>query len=247
MHKACCSIWALPYCFARSSFKFQGQKWQKMPIFNQIERFHTVTPVWIHRWLWNGAQNMTSTKEVTYPFLKVIYKISRSHETINCRFEPNRSFLDCKSWFNSRMIMKSGTKLEVGQRRCSFVFHGYLSNFKATQDKKRDNFYPNWEFPVCNWFKSTDGYKMIHKVWRTIEDVLYCFSMSSVKFQAHTDKIKSQILTRIRCFRTVFQVWIYQWLWNVANSLHSREEVPCCSSTSSIQFQVHRGKRNRWL
>ena len=35
-------------------------------------------------------------------------------------------------------------------------------------------------------FGITDGYRMIHKAWSSIEEVPYCFSRSSVKFQGHT-------------------------------------------------------------
>ena len=35
-------------------------------------------------------------------------------------------------------------------------------------------------------FKSTNGYEMLHKAWSSIEEVLYCFSRSSFKFQGHT-------------------------------------------------------------
>ena len=61
--------------------------------------------------------------------------------------------------------------------------------------------------------------------WCTKLDVAYIyrrgallFSGSSVKFQGHSAK-KSSILTQIGRFRTVTQVWIYQWLWNDAQSL----------------------------
>ena len=50
----------VPYCLSRSSIKFQdhtGQK--KLLILTRIERFRAVTPMWIHRWLWNGAQSLT--------------------------------------------------------------------------------------------------------------------------------------------------------------------------------------------
>ena len=44
---------------SRSSVKFQGHTGQKKsPFLTQIERFRTVTPVWIHRWLWNDAQSL---------------------------------------------------------------------------------------------------------------------------------------------------------------------------------------------
>ena len=37
-------------------------------------------------------------------------------------------------------------------------------------------------------FGITDGYEMMHKAWSSIEEVRYCFSRSSVKFQGHTAK-----------------------------------------------------------
>ena len=38
---------------------------KKLPILTQIESFRTVTPIWIHRWIWNDAQ---SIEEVPYCF-----------------------------------------------------------------------------------------------------------------------------------------------------------------------------------
>ena len=35
------------------------------------------------------------------------------------------------------------------------------------------------------WFR-TDGYEMMQKAWSSIEEVPYCFSRSSVKYQDHT-------------------------------------------------------------
>ena len=54
----CCNIEEVPYCFSRSSVKFQGHTGQKITDFDPIERFRSVTPVWIHRWLWNDAQSL---------------------------------------------------------------------------------------------------------------------------------------------------------------------------------------------
>ena len=59
---------------------------------------------------------------------------------------------------------------------------------------------------------------MMHKAWSSIEEVSYCFSRSSVKFQGHMGQ-KTSILTQIGCFRTVTLVWIHWWLWNDAESL----------------------------
>ena len=42
-----------------------------------------------------------------------------------------------------------------------------------------------------------------------IEEVPYCFSMSSVKFHGHKGQKKSPILTQIECFWTVTHVLIH--------------------------------------
>ena len=82
MHKAWSSIEEAPYCFSRSSVKFQG---------------HTA--------------------------LKIV------------EFDPNWTFPDCSSSFNSPMAMKCCTKLETAKERCPIVFQGLPSNFKVTRDK----------------------------------------------------------------------------------------------------------------
>ena len=64
----------------------------------------------------------------------------------------------------------------------------------------------------------TDVYEMMLKSWSSIEEVPYCFSRSSVKFQGHKGQI-SLILSGIECFRTVTPVWIHRWLWNNSQSL----------------------------
>ena len=35
-------------------------------------------------------------------------------------------------------------------------------------------------------FEFTNGFEMLHKAWRSIDEVPYCFSKSSIKFQDHT-------------------------------------------------------------
>ena len=46
-------------------------------------------------------------------------------------------------------------------------------------------------------FEFTNGYEMMHKAWSSIEEVPYCFSRSSLKFQGHTAKKKSQFLPKL--------------------------------------------------
>ena len=53
MHRAwiSMSIGGVPYWFSRTSVNFQGHADKKSPILTRIERFRTVTPVWIDQWL----------------------------------------------------------------------------------------------------------------------------------------------------------------------------------------------------
>ena len=80
MHKAWSSIEEVPYCFSRSSVKFQG---------------HTA--------------------------LKIV------------EFDPDWAFPDCNSSFNTPMVTKWCTKLEVEWKRCPIVFQGHRSNCKVTR------------------------------------------------------------------------------------------------------------------
>ena len=50
-------------------------------------------------------------------------------------------------------------------------------------------------------FEITDGYEMMHKDWRSIEEVPYCFSSLSVKFQGHTAKKNIDFDPKLGFFR----------------------------------------------
>ena len=45
-------------------------------------------------------------------------------------------------------------------------------------------------------FEFTDGYEMKQKAWSSIEEVPYCFSRSSQKFQGHTGQKNHQFLPK---------------------------------------------------
>ena len=133
MQKAWNSIEEVPYCFSRSSVKFQGRTGQKL-----------------------------------------------------ANFDSNWVFLECNSSLNSFMVLKWCTKLEAAYKRFATVFRGQPSNLEVTWDKKNRRFWP--ELSVSRLylqFEFTDGYEMMHKTWYSIEEVPYCFSRSSIKFQAH--------------------------------------------------------------
>ena len=84
---------------------------------------------------------------------------------------------------------------------------------------------------------------MMHKAWGSIEEVLYCFSRSSVKLQGHTGQKK---------FVDFDPNWVFPDFNSSLNSLMDlkwctkldvldRKEVPYYFSRSSMKFHGHRG------
>ena len=70
--------------------KGQGQrsKVKVTEVTIQLNRFRTVTPVWIHMWWWNDAYSLIILRRGALLFLKVIRQISRSHGSKNRRIWP---------------------------------------------------------------------------------------------------------------------------------------------------------------
>ena len=54
----------------------------------QLNRFRTVSSVWIHIWWWNYAYSLMLLRRGALLFFKVIRKISRSHGSKNCQIWP---------------------------------------------------------------------------------------------------------------------------------------------------------------
>ena len=63
----------------------QRSKVKVTEVTTPLNRFRTVTPVWIHIWWWNDAYSLIVLWRGALSFLKVIRQISRSHGSKNCR------------------------------------------------------------------------------------------------------------------------------------------------------------------
>ena len=70
--------------------KGQGQrsKVKVTEVTTQLNRFRTVTPVWIHIWWWDDAYSLIMLRRGALLFFKVIRQISRSHGSKNRRIWP---------------------------------------------------------------------------------------------------------------------------------------------------------------
>ena len=70
--------------------KGQGQrsKVKVTEVTTQLNRFRTVTPVWIHIWWWNFTYSLMLLRRGALLFFKVIRQIARSHGCKNRRIWP---------------------------------------------------------------------------------------------------------------------------------------------------------------
>ena len=70
--------------------KGQGQrsKVKVTEVNTQLNRFRTLTPVWIHIWWWNDAYSLMMRMRGALLFFKVIRQISRSHGSKKRRIWP---------------------------------------------------------------------------------------------------------------------------------------------------------------
>ena len=107
---------------------------RSMQILPPFERFRTITPVWIHRWLHDNAHSLKWHRRLVFQGHLSNFKVT-GDKTI-ADFDPNCVFPDCNSSLNSPTAMRWFTKLEIDQQRCPIVFQGHLSIFKVTGDIK---------------------------------------------------------------------------------------------------------------
>ena len=81
---------------------------------------------------------------------------------------------------------------------------------------------------------------MMHKAWHNIEEVSYWFSMSSIKFQDHTEK-NHQFGPELSVSELLLQFEFTDGFEMMHKAWCSIEEVPYYFSKSSIEFQGHTG------
>ena len=78
----------VPYCFSRSSVKFQSDTAKKIIDFDPNWAFLDCNSSLNSPWLWNDSQSLKQHKRGALLFFKVICQISRSHRKKKCWFWP---------------------------------------------------------------------------------------------------------------------------------------------------------------
>ena len=190
--------------------KGQGQK-SKVKVTEvkaQFCRFRTVTTVWIHIWQWNDAQSFVLPRRGTLFFVQGLpsnFKFTRlSKSSILTWIEHFGTVSQvwiCRWFWNDAQGSKQ-------HRRGSLLF------FKVIQPIARSHGTKKSSILILMERVRTVAQVSIHRCLCTKLNVVS--ERCSIVFQGHPPNFKftmdkkSQILTRIECFRTV-TVWIHPW------------------------------------
>ena len=114
MHIAWCCLEEVPYCFSRSSIKFQGHTALKIVKFDLDWAFpdcnSSLNSPMATKWC---TKLGSSIEEVPYCFSRSSVKFQGHTALKMVEFDPDWAFPDCNSSFNTPMVMKWCTKLEV--------------------------------------------------------------------------------------------------------------------------------------
>ena len=91
----------------------QRSKVKVTEVTTQLNRFRTVTPVWIQIWWWNDAYSFMLLRRGFLLFFRSSVKLQGHTAQKIVEFDPDWAFPDCNSSLNSPMAKKWCTKLEV--------------------------------------------------------------------------------------------------------------------------------------
>ena len=197
----------------------------KLPILTRNERFRAVTLVWIYRWLWNDAQSLKQCRRGALLFFKVIHQISKSQGTkkspILTRIERFRTvtpiWIHLWLWNNAQSLMS--------HRTVALLFFKVIHQISRSQETKNRQFRPELSVSGLQ-FEFTEGFGMMHKAWRNVEEVPYNFSRSSIKFQGQTG-------WKISDFNPI-------WVRLLGRSqLSNPSDLPCLKWVSDIHAHVY--------
>ena len=140
--------------------KSQGQrsKVKVTEVKTQLNRFRTVTPVWIHIWWWNDAHSLTLLRRGALLFLKVIRQISRSNGSKNRRIWPKLSvsglLLQFEFTYDDEMMHIAWLCLE----EVPYCFWRSSVKFQGHTGKKNRRFWPRLGFSGLELqFEYTNG------------------------------------------------------------------------------------------
>ena len=123
---------------SRPSVKFQGHTGQKFPILTYIGHFRTVTPVWIHPWLWNEAQSLKQHRIGALSIFEVIRKLLKFQCHLGqkiAHFDPNWAVTARIHWWEWNDAQNL-----IWYKRGALLFFGVIHQISRSHGLK------NWQY-----------------------------------------------------------------------------------------------------
>ena len=174
MHKAWSSIEEVPYCFSRSSIKFQGDIALKIVEFDS-------------NWAFPDCNSSLNSPMA----MKCCTKLETAKKRCPIVFQGHPSNFKVTRDKTSPILTQIGRFRTIGRSQLSNPSDLPCSRssvkFQGHTAKKNRWFWPKLGVSGLKLkLECTNGYEMMHKAWSNIEGVPYCFWRSSVKFEGHT-------------------------------------------------------------
>ena len=139
----------------------------------------------------------------------------------------------------SQQWLRNDTQSLTLQKRCALLFFKVIRQISRSQ-RKKIRFWPECKlFGLQLKFEFNDGFGMMHTAWRSIEDVSYCFSGSSVKFQRHTGQNSRWFWLDLSVYTLLLQIEFTNGFETMHKAWRSIEEVSYRFPRSSIKFHGH--------
>ena len=159
LHKAWNSKGEMPYCFPRSSIKFQGHTVQNITNFDPNWAFPDYRPV-------------AAFKSLRFAVFKVIRQISRSHSSKNRRILPKLGVSGQQLQFEFTDGYEMLHKAWNNKGEVPYCFPRSSIKFQGHTGLNITDFDPNWAFPDYRpvaAFKSLRFafFKVIHQISRS--------------------------------------------------------------------------------
>ena len=130
---------------------------------------------------WNSQELLPMTKVRSMQKVKVRGRRSGSQvkNQLSCFQTVTPVWIHIWQWDDAQSLMLL--------RRGALLFFKVIFQISRSHGTTNRQFSPELSLSGLQLqFEFTEGYEMMHKAWSSIENVSYCFSMSSIKFQGHT-------------------------------------------------------------
>ena len=128
----------------------QRSKVKVTEVTTQLNRFRTVTPVWIHIWWWNDAYSLMLLRRGALLFFKVIRQISRSHGSKKRRIWPKLGVSGLSLQFEFTNGYEIMHKARSSIEEMPYCFSRSYVKLQGHTVLKIVEFDPDWSFPDCN-------------------------------------------------------------------------------------------------